>query len=71
MLNVTNQFSKECIDRMPSCEVHTDFDDLPTEEGFKNALSRVQLKKAGGISRDVNFWGPGPSPGFVGFVQEG
>ena len=27
VLNVPSQFAQKCVDRMPSCEVHSDLDD--------------------------------------------
>ena len=51
VLNVPSQFAQECVDRMPSCEVHSDLDDPPVEEEFAKALSKVKLRKAGGTSR--------------------
>ena len=68
VLNVPSQFSQECVERMPSCEVRADLDDPPTEEEFENALSKMQLKKAGDSSRNVSIWWPSPPPGFAGFV---
>ena len=53
VLNVTSQFSQECVDHsMPSLEVHSDLDDPPVEE-FESALGKVKLRKAGGTSRIV------------------
>ena len=51
VLNVPSQFAQECVDRMPSCEVCSNLDDLPVEEEFENALSKVKVRKAGGTSR--------------------
>ena len=51
VLNVPSQFAQECVDRMPSCKVHSDLDDPPVGEEFVNALSKVKLRKTGGTSR--------------------
>ena len=50
VLNVTSQFSQECVDRMSLLEVHTDLDYPPGEEEFESALDKVKMRKAGGTS---------------------
>ena len=53
MLNVTSQFSKECVVRISSLKILADLDDPSGEEEFESALGKVKLRKTGDTSRFV------------------